>query len=315
MLSRQSLIALGVALVLGLAAVFVANSYLSRTEQKAYEGGTTKVAVAAVPLAYGVDITPDKVRFVDYPNTSVPPGAFTNAAQLVPPGKQARVALMPIGINEPILPSKITGEGQGASIAALLPAGMRAASVRINDVSGVAGFIQPNDSVDVLITRTLPNGDRQTQVTDVLLQNVRVIAIDQNAKNSDGTPAVARTATLEVTPIDAQKLALAQEAGSLSLVLRKPGEQNNPVVETVSMNDLRYNMYGGARYPAPAAVGNFGSAIGSSLNASAARIASASRSRPVSRASTASKPRPVDRSIEVYRGTKSDQVKVGENGR
>jgi pilus assembly protein CpaB len=316
MLSRQSLIALGVALVLGLFAVFFANSYLNRTQQKAYEGGTTKVAVATVPLAYGVDITPDKVHFVDYPNTSIPTRAFTDAAMLMPAGKPARVALLPIGINEPILANKITGEGQGASIAALLPAGMRAASVRINDVSGVAGFVQPNDSVDVLITRTLQTTGAPAQVTDVLLQNVRVIAIDQNAKNSDGTPAVARTATHEVNPIDAQKLALAQEAGSLSLVLRKPGEQNNPVVETVSMNDLRYNMHGGARYPAPAAVGNFGSAIGNSLNASASRIASAGP-RPVRRATTSSKPKsaPVDRSIEVYRGTKSDQVKVGENGR
>jgi len=315
MLNRQSLIALGVALVLGVIAVLFANNYLNRTQQKAYEGGTTKVAVATVPLAYGVDITPDKVHFVDYPNTSIPTGAFTDAAMLMPPGKPARVALLPIGINEPILANKVTGEGQGASIAALLPEGMRAASVRINDVSGVAGFVQPNDSVDVLITRTLQTTGAAAQVTDVLLQNVRVIAIDQNAKNSDGTPAIARTATLEVSPIDAQKLALAQEAGSLSLVLRKPGEQNNPVVETVSMNDLRYNMYGGARYPAPAAVGNFGSAIGNSLNASAARIASASGPRPVRRTSTASKPKPVDRSIEVYRGTKSDQVKVGENGR
>ena len=313
MMNRQSLIALGVALVLGLVAVFFANSYLNQKQQDAFANGTTKVAVAAVPLAYGVDITPEKVRFVDYPNTSLPPGAFTNANALMPGGKR-RVALLPIAVNEPILASKITGEGQGASIAALLPAGMRAATVRINDVSGVAGFIQPNDSVDVLITRTLANQSATAQVSDVLLQNIRVIAIDQNAKNSDGTPAVARTATLEVTPIDAQKLALAQEAGSLSLVLRKPGEQNNPVVETVSMNDLRYNMYGGARYPAPAVVGNFGSAIGSSLNASAARVAPP---RPVRRVASTAKPKaaPVNHNIEVYRGTKSDQVKVGENGR
>jgi pilus assembly protein CpaB len=315
MLNRQSLIALGVALVLGLVAVFFANTYLNTKQADAFAGGTTKVAVASVPLAYGVDITPEKIRFVEYPNTSIPPGAFTSAAMLLPAGKK-RIALLPIAINEPILASKVTGEGQGASIAALLPAGMRAASVRINDVSGVAGFVQPNDSVDVLITRSLPNGGQATQVTDVLLQNVRVIAIDQNAKNSDGTPAVARTATLEVNPIDAQKLALAQDIGSLSLVLRKPGEENNPVVETVSMNDLRYNMYGGARYPAPAVVGNFGSAIASSMNSSAVRIASA---RPVRRATSSAKPKapppPVDRNIEVYRGTKSDQVKVGENGR
>ena len=84
---------------------------------------------------------------------------------------------------------------------------MRAASVAINDVSGVAGFVQPNDTVDVLVTRMIPGGAGNAQVTDVLLQNVRVIALDQQSKNADGTPKVAKTATLEVSPLDAQKLA------------------------------------------------------------------------------------------------------------
>lgn len=321
MANRQTLIALGIAVVLGLVAVFLANSFLSGKERQAYAGGTTKVAVAAAPLAYGTDITPDKVRFVDYPNTSIPPGAFTSSAQLMPDGKK-RVALVPIAVNEPILPDKISKEGQGASISALLPEGMRAATVRINDVSGVAGFIQPNDSVDVLITRRGPDNE---DVTDVLLQNVHVIAMGQRAKDSDGKPISARTATLEVAPIDAQKLALGEAAGSLSLVLRKPGEPANPVVETVSMADLRYNMYGGARYPAPAVVGSFGSgiggAIGGSLAKSGALIASVSQPRHAPRAPAHSSTRrsepvaapPVDnsRQIEVWRGTTINQVKVG----
>src|SRR6185295_17953584 len=101
----------------------------------------------------------------------------------LPAGGKPRIALLPISINEPILAAKISGEGQGASIAALLPDGMRAASVAINDVSGVAGFVQPNDSVDVLVTRSLPVAAGNTQVTDVLLQNIRVIAIDQQSRN------------------------------------------------------------------------------------------------------------------------------------
>jgi len=317
--NRQTLIALGVALVLGLAAVFLANSYLSGTERRAALSGTTKVAVAATPLAYGVDITPDKVRFVDYPNSSIPPGVFTNPAQLLQPGKR-RVALLPISVNEPILAAKISGEGQGASIAALLPDGMRAASVAINDVSGVAGFVQPNDSVDVLVTRSLPVAAGNTQVTDVLLQNIRVIAIDQQSRNADGSPKVAKTATLEVNPLDAQKLALAQTVGTLNLVLRKPGEQNNPVVETVSMNDLRYNMYGGARYPAPAVVGNFGSGLGGAvagaMNRSSSAIASTSAGVPSRHVASGARTRRTTsqiRSIEVYRGVKSDHVRVGEN--
>jgi pilus assembly protein CpaB len=316
MMSRQTLIALAGAIVLGLVAVFVANSYLNGAQRKAYAGGTTKVAVASAPLTYGTDITPDKIRFVDFPNTSIPAGAFTNAAQLMPAGKR-RVALMPIAVNEPILKDKISAEGQGASISALLPDGMRAATVRINDVSGVAGFIQPSDHVDVLITRAV--GDNNSQVTDVLLQNVRVIAMGKNAKDADGKPISARTATLEVNPIDAQKLALGEAAGSLSLVLRKPGDPNNPVVETVSINDLRYNMYGGARYPAPAVVGAFGGGLGGAV-AGATQRAAVQVSTPRPRRLTSVKVKPVPpvdngKQIEVYRGTKSDQVKVGDYGR
>jgi pilus assembly protein CpaB len=309
-MNRQTVIALGVAVLLGLLAVFLANSFLSKTQRKAFEGGTTKVAVASAPMAFGTDITPDKVRFVDYPNTSIPPGAFTTAEQLMPAGKK-RVALLPIGVNEPILSNKISKEGEGASMSALLPDGMRAATVRINDVSGVAGFIQPNDSVDVLITRQPPDGSQE--VTDVLLQNVHVLAMGAVAKDSNGQPIPARTATLEVAPIDAQKLALGEAAGSLSLVLRKPGEPSNPVVETVSMNDLRYNMYGGARYPAPAVVGGFGNlsnAISGAMNRTSDTIAA--RPKPHRAASKAkAAPAGTGKQIEIYRGTKSDQIKVG----
>ncbi|HEX6218515.1 MAG TPA: Flp pilus assembly protein CpaB [Sphingomicrobium sp.] len=240
MIRRQTLIALGIALVLGLVAVYLANAFLTRSERERGAGSMTKVAVAAVPLDYGVEVTPDKVKFVDYPTLSLPPGTYRNIQLLLPAGKK-RVALRPMTVNEPILASKISVEGAGASMAALLPEGMRAATVRINDVSGVAGFVQPNDSVDVLITRTL-EGER---ITDVLLQNVKVLAMGQSAKERD-QPRVSRSATLQVDPLDAQKLALGEAVGSLSLVLRKPGEdENSPVVATVSIDDLRFGRFSG----------------------------------------------------------------------
>jgi len=259
---RQTLIALGVAIVLGLIAVLLANTYLTGRERQIAAGqpqGMVTVAVASLPLSYGTDVTPDKVKFVQYPASSLPPGSFRSLAELLPEGKR-RVALRTIQVNQPLLAADLTGEGQAASIAALLPDGMRAATVRINDVSGVAGFVKPNDTVDVLITRSpIGNDGSGAQVTDVLLQNIRVIAMDQNAANPDGTPVVSRTATLELTPIDAQKVALGQQLGQLSLVLRKPGEEQNiPKVETVSFADLRYSYYGslppGARPPAAAGV-------------------------------------------------------------
>jgi pilus assembly protein CpaB len=309
MMTRQSMIALAVAIVLGLVAVYLGNTYLSSSQKRLAASETSRVAVAAIPMGYGAEVTPDKIRFVDYPNSSIPPGAFKSAAQLLPQGKK-RFALIPIGINEPILANKISAIGQGASIAALLPDGMRAATVKVNAVSGVAGFIQPNDSVDVLITRQASGPDRDVQVTDVLLQNVRVIAIDQKSRNTSGAPDVAKTATLEVNPIDAQKLALGEAVGTLSLVLRKPGEQNNPVVETVSLSDLRYNMYGGARYPAPAVVGGFGQAMAAPVRQAAARV---SRPRPARRAAAPKPAPPVDTrtNIEVFRGTQSSEYKVG----
>jgi len=304
MIRRQTLIALGVAVLLGLFAVYLANVFLTQTEQKAAvtPQGMIKVAVAAVPLDYGVEITPDKVRFADYPASSVPPGSFRNISELLPMGKR-RVALRPMLVNEPVLVNKVSGEGQGASIAALLPDGKRAAAVRINDVSGVAGFVQPNDSVDVLITRQVAGGDNDAQVTDVLLQNVRVIATDQNAQGADGKPALARTATLEVDPVDAQKLALAQQVGTLSLVLRKPGEvQNNQVVQTVGLRDLRYSLYGGTSYPAaayrPAQVNRAAPPRVARRTAPSVRIA----------------PQPRTNNVQVVRGMERNSYEVGDYG-
>jgi pilus assembly protein CpaB len=317
---RQTLIALGIAVLLGLFAVFLANTFLTKTEKQAavVPQGMTKVAVAGVPLDYGVEITPDKVRFADYPVASIPPGSFRTVAELLPAGKR-RVALRPMLVNEPILATKISGEGQGASIAALLPDGMRAAAVRINDVSGVAGFVQPNDSVDVLITRQIPGSDQQ--MTDVLLQNVRVIATDQDAKGADGKPALAKTATLEVDPLDAQKLALAQQVGQLSLVLRKPGEeQNNSTLETVSFQDLRYSLSGGNRYSGGGnrySGGGIGNASANAINAAANRINALHRPARVVRRSAPvvrTAPAPNTNNVQIVRGTEGNNYQVGDYG-
>jgi pilus assembly protein CpaB len=299
MLRRQTLIAIGIALVLGLVAVYLANTYLLAADKRADLSGTTKIAVAAVPLDYGSEITPEKIRFAEYPNSSIPAGSFDSVAALLPDGKK-RVALMPIQPNEPILPAKISGAGEGASIAALLPAGMRATSIRINDVSGVAGFIQPNDSVDVLITRSVAG--RDDQVTDVLMQSVRVLAIGQDSKNADGKPQLAKTATVLVDQVGAQKLALGQQVGSLGLVLRKAGEEDNPVVETVSLGDLRYNMYGGARYPAAATVGDYQKPAPVVQPRRIVRAAPARKAAPAA---------PTGTNVQVYRGGQSNSYTVG----
>ena len=308
MVRRQSLVAIAIALILGLVAVYLANIFLMGGRANTAPEGTIKVAVAAVPLEYGVQVTPEKVRLIDYPADALPTGAFRSVNELLPAGKQ-RIALRPIAVNELILADKVTGQGQGASLAALLPPGKRAAAVRIDDVSGVAGFVRPNDSVDVLVTRSVPGANgNANQLTDLLLQNVRVIALDQDAQNEDGKPAVAKTATLEVEPLDAQKLALAQEVGQLSLVLRKPGAaEDSLAVATVSLNDLRYGRYGSRS-----------SAQSSALTSAAPRYTRVTPSRPrVERrraTQTVAPPKPASNSVEVVRGTAGTNYEVGGIG-
>ena len=317
-MKRQTLIALGVAIILGLLAVFLANTYLAGRERQLAQSpqGMVRVAVASVPLNYGDDITVDKVKFVAYPKASLPPGAYHTTATLLPEGKR-RVALRPIQVNQPLLASDLSGEGQNASIAALLPDGMRATTVRINDVSGVAGFIKPNDTVDVLITRQALSGagtgaEDRGEVTDVLLQNVRVIAMGQSAASGEGKAKVTRSSTLEVTPVDAQKLVLGQQLGSLSLVLRKPGdEQNIPRVETVSLNDLRYSYYSSlppGKNAAPASAAAPPPAV---QQARIARLSQPRRAPPVQRATAPA--RPSTSTVSVTRGTETRDYEVGGN--
>ena len=311
MMRRQSIIALAIAVALGLFAVYLANAYWSAREATAADnqGGMVNVAVAAIPLDFGSPVTPDKIRFVAYPARSLPPGTFSNLNQVAAAGK-IRIALRPIQVNQLLLSSDLTGEGQGASIAALLKDGMRAASVRVNDVSGVSGFIKPNDTVDVLITRQALGVNRDAQVTDVLLQNVRVMAIDQQSESKDAAPSVARTTTLEVSPLDAQKLALGQQLGSLSLVLRKPGEEQNiPFVETVSLEDLRYRLYGPQHVGPPLAA----LAEAGAPRPQVAQTASVVRRAPARRtvAHKPMAPHSNTTKVEIMRGTTVSTYEVG----
>ena len=251
---QRSLIILGLAILLGLAAVFIANSYLSREEKRQAEvpQGMAKVVVARVPLPFGTPITAENIRVVDWPRESLPDGTFHAPLQLTSLGK-ARVVIRPMEANEPILASKLSGEGGRATISATLKPNMRATAVRVSDVAAVGGFVMPGDTVDVLVTRQVTDSiGGAAQVTDVLLQAVQVIAIDQNANDTSKDPQIGKTATLEVTQIDAQKLTLAQTVGALTLVLRNVADQTSPAVETVSVEDLRDGAYvGGYAGPAP----------------------------------------------------------------
>ncbi|UCI07299.1 Flp pilus assembly protein CpaB [Mesorhizobium sp. B1-1-8] len=227
--------------VFGVLAVVLANiwlagqrSALARTEDVPRE----TVVVAAVPLKFGDTLSADKLREVAWPSGAVPTGAFNTTKKLLE-GDGAKQALQAIGVNEPVLATKITGPGQRATLSAVLAEGMKAVSIRVNDVLGVAGFVFPGDRVDVLLTRTVRSEEgADKSFVDVLLQSVKVLAVDQVADESKDSPTVVKAVTVEVSTKDAQKLTLAAGAGQLSLALRQAAASKSETTERVTLTDL-----------------------------------------------------------------------------
>jgi pilus assembly protein CpaB len=217
--------ALGLVLVaVSVILVFVALHFV-RNQAPAPVASGPQIVVATARLNFGDHITAHDVRLVRWPSDAVPQGSFTKIDEIV--GKNVdRVALQQMEIGEPILASKISGAGGRASLSSIIDKGMRAVTLRVNDATGVAGFILPNDRVDVLLTRTPVEAEgekkKQQPQTEILLQNVKVLGVDQEAhpKKDKQTAIVAKVVTLEVTPQDAEKLTLGQQIGTLSLALR-----------------------------------------------------------------------------------------------
>jgi len=256
------MIVLLVALVMGAFAVFLANSYFAGVERRNAQVSDdlqlNSIVAARVPLNYGDPITPDKLKVVQWPSSSVPEGSFTDIRKLTADPTGPRVVLRPIPAGVPLVSSMLTGPGGRAIISATLPQDKRAVAVRVNDVAGVAGFVLPGDSVDVLLTRQPPvdGNARAEQITDTIVENVRVIAADQNASDTAKDPQLSKTVTLEVDPVQAQKLALAGQIGTLSLSLRNAANREFADARTVTVADLGsggFPYYSAPRVMRPAA--------------------------------------------------------------
>lgn len=235
---RLGLIVLAVAVLIGLAAVWGLINL-----QKARAGANNAtVVVAARSINLGQSLTPDMLRLQAWPANAIPEGAFTSIADVA--GAQPRVALRTIEANEPILATRVSGQGGRATLSATIAPGHRAVAIRVNDVVGVGGFVLPGDYVDVLLTRDESQGYRNDAMrTDLLIANVRVLAVDQSANESENDPQVARAVTIEVTPEDGQKVALGSEIGTMSLALRRADEIGEGATttpqDTIRIEDLR----------------------------------------------------------------------------
>ena len=301
---QRNLIILGVAVLLGLLAVFLANSYFSGVEERqeriAAEQKLARIVVATQPLAFGTPLTSDNVRLQNWPASSVPEGAFRSVEFAL---KDNRVALRPIVPGEPVLADKVSGTDGRATLAANLPEGMRATTIPVTAVSGVAGFVLPGTTVDVLLTRRMPGdgSEREDQMVDVIMENVQVLAVDQLVDEKSGKPKTSRTATLQTDLYGAQKLTLAQKVGSLSLALRNVENQEPVALTTVTTRDLG----GGAYFRAPRSQAASRPVAVAAYTPPPAAIAAAIR---------AVAPAPSGPSMAVYRGVEKADYEVGRLG-
>lgn len=236
----STIVMIGFAVVFGLLAVFIAQIWLNnqaslRANMQAprSEAPTKTIVVAKQPLRFATELNAAMLKEVPWTADAVPAGAFAKISDILAGGR--RVVLAAIEENEPVLSLKITGAGQRATLSALVKPGMKAVTIRVNDVEGVGGFVLPGDHVDVVLTRQIDKGQA---TNDVVLQNTRVLAVDQTADERTAKAAVAKSVTLEVDTVDAQKIWLASSVGSLSLLLRKAGETAQEKTRKITLKDL-----------------------------------------------------------------------------
>jgi pilus assembly protein CpaB len=250
-----TVISLGASAVLGVGALIVARVWLpqpaahgSQAKQAGTMVNTVPVVVASAAIPYGGKVDASHLIVEQLPAGDAPQGAFSDPNQLIKQQGGVPIALQPIAAREPVLPGKLSGGNAKATVAAVIDEGMRAYTIGVSDTNGVGGHVVPGDRVDVIVTRQPPTpkavkelcDDCKYERADVVLQDVKVLGLDLNADPTSTTAAVAHTATLEVDVQDAQRLAVAQQIGTMSLALRRTGSAEVTPVRAVEVADLQW---------------------------------------------------------------------------
>jgi pilus assembly protein CpaB len=235
----SAVVMLVVAVVLGGISAFAARHWIeSKVNARPSEPAmaTAPVVVARVALNFGDQISGKHLSIVQWPASGVPKNAFTKTDELLK-GDRPRIALQRIEPNELVLKGKVSGFGGRATLSAALDDNQRAVTIRVDDVTGVAGFLLPGDRVDVILTRQLGKG-RGNPVNSILLQDIRVLGVGQISNEQRDKPVVVRAVTVEASPRQSQKLVLAQQVGRLSLVLRPAADRSISSTQSVGVSDL-----------------------------------------------------------------------------
>jgi len=214
MFSRRGPILIVISLLLAVGAAWVANRWLISQAATTDTGPTTvPVLTAALDIPLGTKIEARHVATIQMLADTAPAGAFKDVKAI-----EGKIAVAEFVKGEILLALRFADQGGGSALSAVVAENMRAVSVRVNDVVGVAGFLLPGNRVDVVAAFR----DRTDTRSETIVQNVKVLAIDQTASTDKNEPVIVRAVTLEVTPEDAEKLILAEERGSIQLALRNP---------------------------------------------------------------------------------------------
>jgi pilus assembly protein CpaB len=222
-----------IVLVLAIAAggvfAFATYNYVQQIPGKTVSIPTTRVAVAGSDLEVGDEITKDSVRLIDWPSNAAPANAITDANEVI-----GRGLVMPMIQNEPFLELKLAPKDAGAGLPPAIPPGLRAVSVKVNEVIGVAGYVLPGTHVDVVATVS-PTQQSSDITSKVILTNVLVLAagtkIEQGEK--DKKPIAVSVVTMLVDPEQAERLTLASTEGKIQLALRNPLDKTTPTTRGI----------------------------------------------------------------------------------
>jgi pilus assembly protein CpaB len=270
----------GLALAVGLLVSFTVYNRLRNFAGSNSNERGVPVVVAADDIQVGAKLETHDVKVVTLPQSAVPPGAFSAPSKVL-----GRGAILPVSKGEFILPNKLAALNAGAGLPSMIPPGMRAVSVRVNDVVSVAGFVQPGTRVDVLATGNQGGSERQT-VT--VLENVAVIAVGGSLlERLAGGEASAPVITLLVSPDDAQKLALASQEGRIQLALRNPLDTKKGGIAATRASSLYLGETPPATEPKP------------KVRKAAAKVPAPAAKGPYQ--------------VEMIRGSKRDETKFEEN--
>jgi len=239
MMKSRTLFIFFIALIFGVAAALMANKWIEERLQPFVDSTGTPVVVAALEIPFGTRIELAHVKVVDWPSGEAPKGSIADPA--VVEGKISKQSLLP---GEVILEERIVEHLGGSTLASIVEQNKRAVTVRVNDVIGVAGFLLPGNRVDILFTRQ--QGNRSA--TQTILQDVKVLAVDQTASTDKDRPVVVRAVTMELTPAEAEILVKATSEGRLQLTLRNPldSELIAKKEEEVKKAPVKKKVYSGA---------------------------------------------------------------------